>query len=178
MGTWKTNSLQEPPLAWVSPLKGDELCFVHQNGHIMGAQHNREKYPDSKDDYNYDGMQVTETPFYNYGMQITGTPYYTIMSYPAAARGFTNWIPRFSSNGVDKDENRIGDEHNDNSTRGGIHQMFPQFFYDYSFYNYSPSQSACTKFFHTRKNCRRIKERFCGPSTGRGGGKYLWKNCR
>jgi hypothetical protein len=52
---------------------------------------------------------------------------------------------------------------------GGIHQMFPQFFYDYSFYNSSPSQFGCTKFFHTRKNCGKIVERFCPPSTGRGG---------
>jgi hypothetical protein len=43
--------------------------------------------------------------------------------------------------------------------------MFPQFFYDYSFYNSSPSQSGCTKFFHTRKNCKIIVEE-------------LWKNCR
>jgi hypothetical protein len=50
-------------------------------------------------------------------------------------------------------------------TRGGIHQMSPQFFYDYSFYNSSLSQSGCTKFFHTRKNCRKIVE-------------DLWKNCR
>jgi hypothetical protein len=35
---------------------------------------------------------------------------------------------------------------------GGIHQMFPRFFYHYSFYNSSPSQSGCTKFFPTRKN--------------------------
>jgi hypothetical protein len=42
---------------------------------------------------------------------------------------------------------------------GGIHQMLPQFFYDYSFYNYSPSQSGCTKFFHTRKNCGKIVEK-------------------
>jgi hypothetical protein len=37
--------------------------------------------------------------------------------------------------------------------------MFPQFFYDYSFYNSSPSQSGCTKFFHTRKNCGKIVEK-------------------
>jgi hypothetical protein len=29
--------------------------------------------------------------------------------------------------------------------RGGMHQIFPQFFYDFSFYNSSPSQSGCTK---------------------------------
>jgi hypothetical protein len=43
--------------------------------------------------------------------------------------------------------------------------MFPQFFYDYSFYNSSPSQSGCTKFFQTRKSCGRVEEE-------------LWKNCR
>jgi hypothetical protein len=42
---------------------------------------------------------------------------------------------------------------------GGIHQIFPQFFYDYSFYNSSPSQSGCTKLFHTRKNCGQIVEK-------------------
>jgi hypothetical protein len=61
---------------------------------------------------------------------------------------------------------------------GGIHQMFTQFFYEYSFYNSSPSQSRCTKFFNTRKNYGRIVERFCGPLTGRAGRKELWKNCR
>jgi uncharacterized C2H2 Zn-finger protein len=56
--------------------------------------------------------------------------------------------------------------------------MFTQFFYEYSFYNSSPSQSRCTKFFNTRKNYGRIVERFCGPLTGRAGRKELWKNCR
>jgi hypothetical protein len=116
MGPWKTTSLKGPPLAWVAPLNCG-LCFVHEIGHIMGAQHNREEYPYSKDDYNYDMIKhgKTERTFYNYGMQITGTPYHTIMSYPDNARGLTKWIPRFSRNGVDEDGNRIGDEHNDNS---------------------------------------------------------------
>jgi hypothetical protein len=43
--------------------------------------------------------------------------------------------------------------------RDGIHQMFSPFFYDYSFFNSSPRQYGCTKFFHTRKNCGKIVEK-------------------
>jgi hypothetical protein len=67
-----------------------------------------------------------------------------------------------------------------NDDLGGIHQMFPQFFYDYSFYNSSPRQSGCTKFFQTRKNCRKIVEElkndFADPRPA-GSGEELWKNC-
>jgi hypothetical protein len=59
---------------------------------------------------------------------------------------------------------------------GGIHQMFLQFFYDYSFYNSSPSQSGCTKLFQTRKNCRRIVEELYKDFAGARGGEELWKN--
>jgi hypothetical protein len=74
--------------------------------------------------------------------------------------------------------------------RGGIHQIFPQFFYDFSFYNSSPSQFGCTKrgriveelskhFAGARggeelwKNCGKIVERYCGPLNGSAAG----KNC-
>jgi hypothetical protein len=90
----------KPPTAWAAPI-GNELVFVHELGHVMGAFHNREIMPLSL--FNY-----------NYGFQIRRTPYHTVMAYSDRNRGFTKWIPYFSGNFV-RHGLSFGGGRNDNS---------------------------------------------------------------
>jgi hypothetical protein len=104
IGPWKIYGNR--PIAWAYTLQDNELTFVHELGHLMGAWHNREEMRDKN-------VYKKIKRDYSFGFQIRNTNDHTIMSYPT--KHYNNWIPHFSIDEVDRKGHWLGNRYNDNS---------------------------------------------------------------